>query len=124
MYLILFVLHDAEKLEELLDAWERVGVSGVTILHSTGLGRIRTDGFMDDIPLFPSLESILRHDEEINFSRTLFTVVADDEMVNKVVQATQSLVGDLSKPDTGLLVVLPVHHAYGLVKKSLPSKPE
>lgn len=118
MYLILFVLHDAEKVHDLLDAWEKVGVSGVTILHSSGLGRVRGNkpGLRDDLPLIPSLEALLNHEEE--FSRTLFSIVQGEEIVEKLVEATQEVVGDLSLPDTGLLVVTPVIHAYGLQKQA------
>ncbi len=41
MSLILFILHDPEKLRALLDAWRGAGVSGATVLFSTGMGRIR-----------------------------------------------------------------------------------
>lgn len=119
MYLILFVLHDPEKVPELLDAWEEVGVSGVTILHSSGLGRVRSinrTGLRDDLPLIPSLEALL-NDEEY-FSRTLFSIVEGEQMVDKLIQAAQRVVGDLSRPNTGLLVALPVVRAVGLQKSS------
>lgn len=119
MYLILFVLHDPEKVPELLDAWEQVGVSGVTILHSSGLGRVRSknrSGLRDDLPLIPSLEALLNHEEE--FSRSLFSLVKGEQMVDQLVEATQKVVGDLSHPDTGLLVVVPVVRAYGLQKQA------
>jgi hypothetical protein len=114
MFLVLFVLHNCELVEELLDSWELTGVGGVTILHSYGLGRVRQMGLRDDVPLFPSLEQILDNGEE--YSRTLFTVVDDQAKVDRVVKATQAVVGDLSLPDTGLLVVLPISQAYGLDK--------
>ena len=37
MFFILFVLHDTDALNDVLTAWEECGVSGVTILPSTGL---------------------------------------------------------------------------------------
>ncbi|MFO7623113.1 MAG: hypothetical protein R6V73_02090 [Anaerolineales bacterium] len=120
MYLIIFVLHNPEKVPELLDAWEQVGVSGITILHSSGLGRVRNknrSGLRDDLPLIPSLEALLNHEEE--FSRTLFSLVKGEEMVDQMVAATQDVIGDLSQPDTGLLVVIPVVRAYGLQKQAL-----
>ena len=109
MFLILFVLHNADKCDDLLDAWEEAGVGGITILHSTGLGRVRGGVLWDDLPLVPSLESLMEHEE--SFSRTLFTVV------EQIVAVTQKTIGDLSLPDTGLLVVLPVVQAYGLQKQ-------
>lgn len=115
MYLILCVLHDPEKCPALLDAWESVGLTGVTIVHSTGLGRIHGNGMWDDLPLFPGLDDLLEHEEL--FNRSLFSVVEEESKVDQVVQATEKVIGDLSLPDTGLLVVLPVLRAYGLNKK-------
>ena len=37
-------------------------------------------------------------------------------MLNKIVDATQSVVGDLNKSNTGILVVLPTAQVYGLEK--------
>lgn len=115
MYLILFVLNDAERLGEILDAWEKIGVPGVTILHSTGLGRKRQKpGIWDDLPLMPSLQSLLEHEEL--FSRTLFTVVSDEAMIEALVHAAENTIGSLDQPDTGLVVVLPVSRVYGFGK--------
>ena len=113
MFFILFILHNAEMLEELLAAWEEAGVAGVTILHSSGLGRVRQGhGWRDDLPLIPSLKSLFEHEEY--FSRTLFTVVDTDELVTKVLAATENTLGDLHNPDTGLMVVLPTVKVFGL----------
>lgn len=113
MFLILFVLHNAELLEELLDAWEEAGISGATILHSSGLGRLRQrNNWRDDLPLIPSLKSLFEHEEY--YSRTLFTVVEGDEMVNKILSATEKTIGDLQQPDRGVMIVLPVAKVYGI----------
>jgi nitrogen regulatory protein PII len=113
MKLILFVLHDSEKLRELLDAWKDAGASGATVLFSTGLGRIRQSvALRDDLPLMPSLEDFLPRIERL--SRTVFTMIDDEVVVEKVIAATQSVVGDLNQPDRGLLMVLPVAQVYGL----------
>ena len=113
MFLILFVLHNAELLEELLDSWEETGIAGATILHSSGLGRVRQgNSWRDDLPLIPSLKSLFDHEEY--FSRTLFTIVENEEMVTKVLNATEKTIGDLHQPDTGLMVVLPIAKVYGL----------
>jgi len=113
MYMVMFVLHDPSFLREVLEAWDAAGVSGITIFPSTGLRRLQSlDVLRDDIPLIPSLEDLIQQEERLN--RTLFTIVDDDEMVDKVVDATQSVIGDLNNPNTGILTVLPVVKAYGL----------
>lgn len=116
MLMVMFVLHNTEMLEELLNAWEAAGVPGITILQSTGLGRARsTPGRWDDLPLMPSLRDFYEHDEL--FSRTLFSVLPDEAAVERVVQATIDTVGDLDQTNTGLLAVFPVIKVYGLEKK-------
>lgn len=114
MYLILFVLDNPDKLEELLDAWEDAGTGGATVLVSTGMQRISNNAIRDDIPLMPGLDDFYKRVED--YHRTLFTIVKDDDMLNKIVDATQSVVGDLNKPKTGILVVLPSAQVYGLDK--------
>jgi nitrogen regulatory protein PII len=118
MFMILFVLHDQGLLRDVLEAWEKAGVNGITILPSTGLKRLQSgDVLREDMPLIPSLEDLIQQEERLN--RTLFTIVKDDEMVDKVVAATQAITGDLNLPNTGILTVLPVLKAYGLDRKTL-----
>ena len=116
MYLILLVLSNPDKLEDLLIAWEENGIQGATVLFSTGLGRIRQlDGWRDDMPLIPSLRDFYEVPENMN--RTVFTVVKDEAQVDKVVAATKKVVGELDERQTGLLLVLPVAQAYGMNKR-------
>jgi len=112
-YLILFVLHDTNNLQAVLDAWDEAGVSGVTILPSIGLGRLRQSrALRDDFPLIPKMEDVLYYEEQLN--RTIFSMVKDDETVDRVIQATEAIVGNLNKPNTGILAVLPVVKVFGL----------
>lgn len=97
-------------------AWEEAGVKGITILPSTGLARIRQSAALRaDLPIFSSLHDFEDRSEDQN--RTLFTIVGGEELVDKVVAATQAISGDLNLPNTGILVVLPVIRAYGLDHK-------
>jgi nitrogen regulatory protein P-II 1 len=117
-YLILFVLHEQKLMHDVLESWEKAGVNGITVLFSTGLKRLQAmDVLREDLPLIPSLEDFIQQEERLN--RTLITIVQDDEMVDKVVDATQSITGDLNLPNTGILTVLPVARVYGLDRKTL-----
>jgi nitrogen regulatory protein PII len=115
MYLILMVLNDPDRLEDLLIAWEESGVEGATVLFSTGMGRIRQlEHWRDDMPLIPSLRDFYEAPENLN--RTVFTIVQDDTQVDEVAAATQKVVGDLNEQGTGMLLVLPLVRAYGVKK--------
>ncbi|MEZ4641781.1 MAG: hypothetical protein R3E31_03390 [Chloroflexota bacterium] len=60
----------------------------------------------------PSILNLMRTREEHH--RTLFTVVDSDELVDKIIAATQSVIGDLNAPNKGVLFVLPVNRVIGV----------
>jgi hypothetical protein len=99
-------------LAPVLEAWTREGAHGITVLHSTGVARLRGGGRRDDMPLFPSLRDLLAHDELHH--RTLFTVVDGDALVERLIAAAQAIVGDFDTANTGILFTVPVERALGL----------
>jgi hypothetical protein len=120
MKMILFVLHDATKVHDLLNAWKAAGATGATVLFSTGMGRIIQDNSLrDDLPLMPSLSDFYIQSEEL--SRTIFTII-DDDLVERIIALTEQIAGDLCIPGNGILVVLPTDQVRGLIdhKKNNP----
>jgi nitrogen regulatory protein PII len=113
-HLLVFVLDNLEQCPAILDAWEEAGTPGVTILESTGLGRLR-GAMRDDLPLLPSLRDLLARQELHN--RTLFTVIEDEATLERVITATEQIIGDFTRPHTGLLFVVPVSRVLGLKKR-------
>ena len=111
-HMILLILDDVNQCSTVLEAWEAQGVGGVTILESTGLGRVKKLSIRDDIPLLPSLSRLLLSREERH--RTLFTVVETDEMVDNVISATETILGNMEEPHNGVMFVLPVSRVIGL----------
>jgi hypothetical protein len=116
-YLVVFVLDDPDRCQNVLDAWEAAGAKGITILESTGIGRVRRVGVRDDLPLMPSLSDLFKSAETHN--RTLFSVVDDLETARTLVRAAQNTVGDLEKPDSGLIFISPLVEVYGLNKDNV-----
>ena len=110
--MILLVIDNPDQCQFVLDAWEELGVGGITILDSTGLGRLRKSSIRDDIPLMPSLSHLLKGREERH--RTIFTVVDGEEWVDRIVEKTQTIMGDLNEANVGVLFVLPVSRVVGL----------
>jgi len=113
-YLVVFVLDNPDLCQDILDGWEKAGAKGITILESTGIGRIRQAGIRDNLPLMPSLSDLFRSIETHN--RTLFSVVDDLETAHGLVEAAQCAVGGLEQPNTGLLFVMPLLEVYGMFR--------
>lgn len=110
MEMAIFILNDVDLLHEVLRAWESVGVHGVTVMRSTGLGRISKAMCRDDAPLFPSLSEVLERDEISH--RTLMSVV-DSGVVDRLIKATEQITGPLDRPNTGFFFTLPVGRMVG-----------
>jgi nitrogen regulatory protein P-II 1 len=110
-YLVVLIVNDIDDTPAILNSWEDAGVLGVTILESTGLGRIRRAGLREDIPLMPSLHDLYQFGE-VNH-RTLFSVVDSQEIVDKMIANAQQVIGNLEDPHTGFLFVVPVIQTIG-----------
>jgi nitrogen regulatory protein PII len=113
--LVILVLADAQKLDAALEAWQAAGASGITILESTGMGKVHDLLHRDDLPLFPSLRDLLQQ-EQVSHC-TLFTVAEGEELVEQLVAAAQQVVGDFDADDAGILFTLPVGRAYGIRRR-------
>ncbi len=110
-HMVLLILNNLDDCSPVLDAWEAAGVGGITILESSGLGRARK-AVRSDIPLMPSLADFFRRPEERH--RTIFTVVDDEQLVERLITVTEQIIGDMESADNGVLFVLPVSRAKGI----------
>ena len=120
-YLILAVVDETEQCSTLMEAWESAGASGITILESTGLGRIRLGHHLrDDLPLMPSLRNLMQTREEHH--RTIFTVVHEEGMVDRIFEITEQVLGDLSEPNKGIIIAVPVARTLGIPKGPLSNE--
>lgn len=115
MYLLVCVLDNPAHLVAVLDGWTQAGVSGITVLDSTGVQRMRERASQQDAPLFMGFSRLLRTDQYSH--NTLFAVVRDMDTVRRAVAATEAVTGNLAGPHTGVLFVLSVEAAWGLPKQ-------
>ena len=111
MQLMVIILKRYDKLDPLLAKFAEYGVSGATILGSTGMASELAAHHDDDEFLFlGSLRSILNKEPEQ--SKTILMVVKDNQ-VDDLRAITNEVVGDLSKPNTGILFTTPITSIYG-----------
>ena len=85
------------------------GLKGATIFNSTGMVRELTRS--EDYPLFGSLRFLMTPEHEE--SKTLFMVLPE-ERVSLAKETIRDILGDLSKPNTGVMFTLPVIDAEGI----------
>ncbi len=110
MYMIMFVLDQASYLDEILDAWSDIGVTGATIVESTGLyrrsqKRIPMRYTYGDTPM----------QEKGNI--TLFVMVGDEALVHTCLFKVEEIVGDLNQPNSGVFTAWPV-----AINKGIPTR--
>jgi hypothetical protein len=106
MYMILFVLDDPDRLDELLQGWESVGIRGATIIESTGINRLRRS--------YAPFRYIFGAHQSEEGHLTLVAVVPDEQFVKTCLQATEALIGDLDQPNTGIFTAWPLSLVKGV----------
>ncbi|MCE1253227.1 MAG: hypothetical protein LWX83_06710 [Anaerolineae bacterium] len=107
MYMIMLVLDDADYLDDVLEAWSNLGISGATIIESSGLHRRHPKR----IPMrYTYGEST--GDEEGNL--TLFVIVADEKTSRDCLEAVEKIVGNLDDPNTGVFAAWPLTITKGV----------
>jgi len=107
MYMIILVLDDPDHLDHVLEAWERAGIRGATIVESTGIHRRRRK-IVPMRYLFQAPGLV----EEGHL--TLFVIVESEQLVQDCLHATEQIVGDLNKPNTGVFAAWPLALVRGV----------
>ena len=105
--LLVAVINDPEKLDEILSGFLELGVTGATVINSEGMGRLLSH----DIPIFAGLQTLISGSRPQN--RMIFSVVSQD-LVDPTLELLQEICGNLASPATGIVFVLPVERVVGL----------
>ena len=114
MYMFILVLNKEECLEPILEAMLEKGLSGATVLESTGMMRVLDgDHNIDDLPVL----GVLRHlcNPERKRSKTIFTLLKS-EQIPQMIEIINKVTGGLDKPDTGICFALPTTFVEGVNK--------
>ena len=106
--LVFFVVNKEEQLDDVLTAFIEADVPGATILDSEGMGRFLTY----EVPLFASFKQFMKGSRPYN--KTIFSLVENDEKVDRLVALIEKVVGSLSEPGTGILFTVEVDRVFGL----------
>jgi nitrogen regulatory protein PII len=108
MKLFVLFLNKVEKLEEVLEGFLEVGVSGATVVDSVGMGHILSE----EVPIFAGLRFMFAGTKPHN--KTIFSVMRDDKE-EQVIRILQKILGDLNQPGTGIAFTISLDRVEGLM---------
>lgn len=110
MYALIIVLNAVSYLDDVLAGFVKIGISGATVLDSQGMGSVIVNSEYTNIPLFKSLNKLLSDSEP--YSKTIFTVLKNQELVDKAVAAVQESLDDISSSGIGFMFTVPIGNVY------------
>lgn len=110
MQLLIFVTKKEDKIDQLMKELALADIRGATVLSSTGMANSIKD--MEDLPMFDVLTTMLKGETEMSSKTILFAV--KDSKVEDARKAINKVFGDLSKPNSGILLGMPISFFEGL----------
>ncbi len=113
MYMIMLVLDQPDRLDEVLRAWEAAGITGATIIESSGLyRRIKRKRIFPARYAIPAVQDAV---ERGNY--TLMSIVRDEGQAQTALQAAEAVIGDLDQPNTGVFTAWPLALVKGIGRR-------
>ena len=108
MQLLIAVINQEDRLDDILSGFLELGITGATIINSEGMGHVLSH----DIPIFAGLQTLISRSRPQNI--TLFSVIDSEEKAEGAIALLQDICGDLNHPATGIAFTIPVNRVAGL----------
>lgn len=109
MKILMLILKQVEHTEEIIHKLAESGVRGGTILDATGMANSLLD--MEDLPIFGMLRHMLDSGEKEKSKVMMF--VLEDKAVGDAKQVIKKIIGDFTKPNTGIMFSIPITDVEG-----------
>lgn len=107
MKLLILILNKVEKLEEVLEGFIEIGITGATVIDSVGMGHILSE----EVPIFLGLRFMFAGAKPQN-KMVLSTIKEEKE--EPAINLLKKILGDLNEPGTGIVFTIPVDRVEGL----------
>jgi nitrogen regulatory protein PII len=107
MKLLILILNKVEKLEEVLEGFIEIGITGATVIDSVGMGHILSE----EVPIFAGLRFMCAGTKPHN--KTIFSAI-QDEKETPAIELLRKILGDLNQPGTGIVFSIPIDKVEGL----------
>lgn len=108
MKLLIAVINETDRIEEILARFLEIGVTGATLVDSEGMGHVLSQ----DPPAFAGLQSLRSATRPRN--TTIFSVIPDDAKVTAALAVIEEVCGGLEGPATGVAFTVDVDRALGV----------
>src|SRR5574344_1817460 len=113
MELLVLIIKHSELVDIINRNLAMVGIGGCTTINGTGMAKSLAE--QTNMPFLGALKLAL-NDEEVDGCKIMFSVI-DKSLIDEAKDTIRRVVGDLKKPNTGIMFTLPVNFAEGLSEK-------
>lgn len=110
MYALFVILNEIDYLDDILSGFVENEISGATIMDSQGMGSAIANSDNKDIAMFSKFRMLIGDSHP--YSKTIFTVLNSEIMVNKAVSVVREVVKDISNPSVGFMFTIPIAKVY------------
>lgn len=107
MKLLVLILNRVDKLEEVLEGFVEIGITGATIIDSIGMGHVLSE----EVPIFLGLRFMFAGAKPHN--KTIISVIKD-EKEKPAIKMLSKILGSLNQPGTGIVFTLPIESVKGM----------
>lgn len=111
MKLVVYVMNDTSLLDKFLHELNEKDIKGATIINSTGMARKLIEN--DDMAFIGTLKSLFDNPRKDSY---VILMALPDVQIPTVLEVIESVAGDLSKPNSGIVFTLPIDYVKGLKK--------
>lgn len=108
MTLLVFICNQPDKLEEVLEGFLEVGVTGATVIDTVGMGQILST----EVPIFAGFRTLFRGASTVN--KTILSVIDEPSKVQEALDIIDEIFGGLDQPGSGIVFTVPIENVRGL----------
>ncbi len=113
MVLLVIILSDARYVEEVLESFIEIGITGGTVLHAQGMGEFLSR----EVPIFAGLRTLFPGGDS---QHRLLISMTSEEKAREAAQMLDEICGSLEASGTGVAFTLPIKEYWGLAKELAP----
>ena len=112
MNLLVFITNKVEVIPSILVEFAERGIHGASVIDCEGMLQAVNAASAEPPPIFGRLRGFINSDHEPG---KMLIAVLDDENVAIAREAVHKFTGSLDKPNKGILFVMPVTYAEGVI---------